>query len=48
MNGYSVSISPQFSLLPESGDQLGAAADVPQLAAFNPRIFRELGLHEPQ
>jgi len=28
-----VSISPQFSLFPESGDQLGAAADVSQLAA---------------
>jgi len=29
-----VSYSPQFSLLPESGDQLGAAAEVPQSAAF--------------
>ena len=28
-----VDLTPQFSLLPESGDQLGAAADVPQLAA---------------
>ena len=28
-----MSISPQFSLFPESGDQLGSAADVPQFAA---------------